>query len=29
MIGVAGLIEWDRRGPDAAPFDADPALGFA
>jgi N6-L-threonylcarbamoyladenine synthase len=29
MIGVAALIEWDRRGPDPAPFDADPSLGFA
>ena len=29
MIGVAGLIEWDRRGPDPAPFDANPSLGFA
>jgi N6-L-threonylcarbamoyladenine synthase len=29
MIGAAGLIEWDRRGPDPAPFDADPSLGFA
>ncbi|TMD24122.1 MAG: tRNA (adenosine(37)-N6)-threonylcarbamoyltransferase complex transferase subunit TsaD [Chloroflexi bacterium] len=29
MIGAAGLIEWDRRGPDPAPFDADPGLGFA
>jgi tRNA N6-adenosine threonylcarbamoyltransferase len=29
MIGVAGLIEWDRRGPDPAPFDADPSLGFS
>jgi N6-L-threonylcarbamoyladenine synthase len=29
MIGVATLIEWDRRGPDPAPFDADPSLGFA
>ncbi len=28
MIGVAALIEWDRRGPDPAPFDADPGLGF-
>ena len=28
MIGVAALIEWDRRGPDPAPFDADPSLGF-
>jgi N6-L-threonylcarbamoyladenine synthase len=29
MIGAAGLIEWSRRGPDPAPFDADPSLGFA
>ena len=29
MIGAAALIEWDRRGPDPAPFDADPGLGFA
>ena len=29
MIGVAALIEWDRRGPDPAPFDADPSLGFS
>jgi N6-L-threonylcarbamoyladenine synthase len=29
MIGAAALIEWERRGPDPAPFDADPALGFA
>jgi N6-L-threonylcarbamoyladenine synthase len=28
MIGAAGLIEWERRGPDQAAFDADPALGF-
>ncbi|HVS06898.1 MAG TPA: tRNA (adenosine(37)-N6)-threonylcarbamoyltransferase complex transferase subunit TsaD [Candidatus Dormibacteraeota bacterium] len=28
MIGAAALIEWDRRGPDPAPFDADPGLGF-
>jgi N6-L-threonylcarbamoyladenine synthase len=28
MVGAAALIEWDRRGPDAAPFDADPSLGF-
>jgi N6-L-threonylcarbamoyladenine synthase len=28
MIGAAALIEWDRRGPEPAPFDADPALGF-
>jgi N6-L-threonylcarbamoyladenine synthase len=29
MIGAAALVEWDRRGPDPAPFDADPSLGFA
>ena len=29
MIGAAALIEWDRRGADPAPFDADPSLGFA
>ncbi len=28
MIGAAALIEWERRGPDLAPFDADPSLGF-
>jgi N6-L-threonylcarbamoyladenine synthase len=28
MIGAAALIEWGRRGPDPAPFDADPSLGF-
>jgi N6-L-threonylcarbamoyladenine synthase len=28
MIGAAALIEWERRGPDPAPFDADPSLGF-
>ena len=28
MIGAAGLIEWQRRGPSRAPFDADPGLGF-
>jgi N6-L-threonylcarbamoyladenine synthase len=28
MIGAAALLEWDRRGPDPAPFDADPSLGF-
>ena len=28
MIGAAGLIEWQRRGPSRAPFDADPSLGF-
>ena len=29
MIGAAALIEWDRRGPEPAPFDADPSFGFA
>jgi N6-L-threonylcarbamoyladenine synthase len=29
MIGAAALVEWERRGPDPAPFDADPSLGFA
>jgi N6-L-threonylcarbamoyladenine synthase len=29
MIGAAALIEWERRGPDPAPFDADPSLGFS
>jgi N6-L-threonylcarbamoyladenine synthase len=29
MIGAAALIEWERRGPDQAPFDADPSLGFS
>ena len=29
MIGAAALVEWARRGPDQAPFDADPGLGFA
>ena len=29
MIGAAALIEWERRGPEAAFFDADPALGFS
>jgi N6-L-threonylcarbamoyladenine synthase len=29
MIGVAALIEWERRGPDPTPFDADPSLGFS
>ena len=29
MIGAAALLEWERRGPDPAPFDADPGLGFA
>jgi N6-L-threonylcarbamoyladenine synthase len=28
MIGAAALVEWGRRGPDPAPFDADPGLGF-
>jgi hypothetical protein len=28
MIGAAALVEWERRGPDRAPFDADPGLGF-
>lgn len=28
MIGAAALVEWARRGPDPAPFDADPSLGF-
>jgi len=28
MVGAAGLIEWERRGPDLEPFDADPSLGF-
>jgi N6-L-threonylcarbamoyladenine synthase len=28
MIGAAALLEWERRGPDPAPFDADPSLGF-
>jgi tRNA N6-adenosine threonylcarbamoyltransferase len=28
MIGAAALVEWDRRGPDPAPFDADPSLSF-
>ena len=28
MVGVAGLIEWERRGPDPVPFDADPSLSF-
>jgi len=28
MIGAAALVEWDRRGPDPAPFDADPSFGF-
>jgi N6-L-threonylcarbamoyladenine synthase len=28
MIGAAALIEWERRGPDPAPFDADPSLAF-
>ena len=29
MIGAGALLEWDRRGPDPAPFDADPSLGFS
>ncbi len=29
MIGAAALQLWPERGPDAAPFDADPGLGFA
>jgi tRNA N6-adenosine threonylcarbamoyltransferase len=29
MIGAAALVEWERRGPDPAPFDADPSLGFS
>jgi tRNA N6-adenosine threonylcarbamoyltransferase len=29
MIGAAALLEWERRGPEQAPFDADPSLGFA
>ncbi len=29
MIGAAALIEWERRGPDPGPFDADPSLGFS
>jgi N6-L-threonylcarbamoyladenine synthase len=28
MIGAAALIEWERRGPDLAPFDAEPSLSF-
>jgi N6-L-threonylcarbamoyladenine synthase len=28
MIGAAALLEWDRRGTDPRPFDADPSLGF-
>jgi len=28
MIGAAALIQWERRGPDLAPFDADPSLSF-
>jgi len=28
MIGAAALVEWERRGPDPVPFDADPGLGF-
>jgi N6-L-threonylcarbamoyladenine synthase len=29
MIGAAALLEWERRGPDPVPFDADPSLGFS
>ncbi|HYM49195.1 MAG TPA: tRNA (adenosine(37)-N6)-threonylcarbamoyltransferase complex transferase subunit TsaD [Candidatus Limnocylindrales bacterium] len=29
MIGAAALVEWERKGPDRAPFDADPGLGFS
>ena len=29
MIGAAALVEWERRGPDPAPFDADPGLSFS
>jgi N6-L-threonylcarbamoyladenine synthase len=29
MIGAAALIEWERRGPDLEPFDADPSFGFS
>jgi len=29
MIGAAALVEWERRGPDPGPFDADPSLGFS
>ena len=28
MIGAAALAEWERHGPAATPFDADPGLGF-
>ncbi len=28
MIGAAALEQWETRGPDLAPFDADPGLGF-
>ena len=28
MIGAAALEQWETRGPDPAPFDADPGLGF-
>ena len=28
MIGAAALERWDPSGPDLAPFDADPGLGF-
>jgi N6-L-threonylcarbamoyladenine synthase len=29
MIGAAALEQWEKRGPDLAPFDADPGLGFS
>ena len=29
MIGAAALEQWERKGPDLAPFDADPGLGFS
>ncbi|HSO93060.1 MAG TPA: tRNA (adenosine(37)-N6)-threonylcarbamoyltransferase complex transferase subunit TsaD [Candidatus Dormibacteraeota bacterium] len=29
MIGAAALVDWEKRGPDPAPFDADPSLGFS
>ena len=28
MIGAAGLDQWERRGRDPAPFDAEPGLGY-
>lgn len=28
MIGAAALVEWERRGPDPEPFDAEPGRGF-